>query len=313
MGSVGRGISALSTDRQVFDNLGDLGFFTGEVEALVTATAQKILAANLNAAISKDDISKTIMVVKNLGDENTLTCWTLWRQTWEVATAGALAAEEVRASGGAAQVVLKVDSDLVQAVIALRRCLHDAQEGLPAQPHWILESEIPTQMDPEEALISACDESSALLAYLQQWWIDYVTDLDKQIRAACPPWELKGDTLLDEPDVLRALFDNPMYGKLGALVENLNNARLAFKKINNEYAGPFIGPDIDKSMKRASLDGAMTVSTTFAAFKLTNCIMPMANHKARNKELDILKKALNAKGTPTLCKSIEDKNNNTNK
>ena len=193
------------------------------------------------------------------------------------------------------------------SVGALRRSLRDTETQLPAADHYPHTNEMQTHRDPEQALICVCGQCSQLLACIQQNWQDHVTDLDKQIMQGCPAWEPVGDTLPDEPDVLQALLENPSYGTIGTLVESLKTARRAIKQINNDNVGVFVGPEIDKAMKRACIHGALTVSTTFAALKITTATSQIANKRARVQELHNLRAALKAKGTPTLCKSIEAK------
>ena len=134
-------------------------------------------------------------------------------------------------------------------------------------------------------------------------------DVTDAIYQMCRPqgWELHKDTLLEQPDVCKAMLGNGEYQKIGPAVDILTEMKKNISSMSNDGAGPVINAMVWKKMKEAISHGTSTVAATFAVWQIHSAIPAITNDAARAVAVDNLKISLQ-KRLPILHlgKSIAD-------
>ena len=135
-------------------------------------------------------------------------------------------------------------------------------------------------------------------------WSADLTALADGIESACPDWHGARDTILDHPDLVSALCDNPDYSAVGPLSAELKSQIKLVKSIGTFHSGALVDAALLSRAAQVADYGVETVAYTFVLWKLTRSWLSIDNQTMAEGEVEELK----AKLVPTrvtLCDQLE--------
>ena len=172
-------------------------------------------------------------------------------------------------------------------------------------------------IDCQKMFKTLAEDWKAMQNIIRAEWVETATKLGMAVDAICPSgWELHSNDLLQKPDVLGSLFNNPSYGKIGPAVETLKQMVIAWSNLKSDRRGNFIPVELVMRTKKVISHGMLTVTTTYACYKIVRQLQMMKNATVRKQQIDILRqecadklgvKKLELEKHPSLSKSILEK------
>ena len=100
-----------------------------------------------------------------------------------------------------------------------------------------------------------------------------IADLDK----SCPRWEPHRESLLDHPDMTKAMCENKRYGNIGPVCQELRTQLKLNKAIHTDRGMPMIEAELESRCKSAADFGVETVAFTYCLFTLTVTLPALDN------------------------------------
>ena len=100
-----------------------------------------------------------------------------------------------------------------------------------------------------------------------------IADLDK----SCPRWEPHRESLLDHPDMTKAMCENKRYGNIGPVCQELRTQLKLLKAMHTDNMMPLIDAGLGLRCKSAADFGVETVAFTYCLFTLTVTLPALDN------------------------------------
>jgi hypothetical protein len=131
-------------------------------------------------------------------------------------------------------------------------------------------------------------------AMMSQAWTEYMQKATDDLVMWSPNWQVAGAKLLENPELVKELIENPHYNALSKVAAEANSELTALKLIHADGSG--MGRLISAELTKAAIDSQKhavdTVLMTYTLFMVCHKTPKIANLGVRNKELDVLEKKL---------------------
>ena len=117
-------------------------------------------------------------------------------------------------------------------------------------------------------------------------WSSDLQHLLAELTKSCPEWEPYRESLLDHPDMIKAMCENKRYGTIGPVCQEVRAQLKYIKAIHADSRGPMIEADLASKCKSAADFGVETVAFTYCLFTLTVTLPALDNQTLVNKAVE---------------------------
>ena len=139
-------------------------------------------------------------------------------------------------------------------------------------------------------------------------WKNDLTICAQQVRDACPEWIHLKETLLQQPNVITALIDNPRCGSIGVVAREIRAQFKLLKRLRGDGSGALWEPELIEDWHSAAALGVTTVAYTFFLHAVMKEFPKLQDADALKAAVDKLRRDLAPTGvklTPEMDECLE--------